>query len=392
MGSRHVSKLVTARHRRVSWLASASLGGVTALFVPSCSSELATPPTSGPPSELTTDGEPGVDAAPDAAVPIDARHGGDAEPATAAYANPVFAQDFPDPFILPAADRYYAYATNAAGKNVRAASSTDLATWTELPDALPLLGSWAKSNASLTWAPSVLQRGDRYVLYYTARDIASGFQCIGRAIAESPAGPFVDDTAKPFICQVTEPNALCGSIDASPFVDTNGDAYLLWKSDENAQACAGNARLWTQRLGVDGISLLAAPTELLQRDRTWEHPLIEGPSMLKVGTVYFLFYSANWYESASYGVGYATCATPFGPCEKRTQDGPLVGSSGEALGPGGQEFFTDAKGRTWMAYHAWSSPLVGYDQGGARSLRIDPIDFEGGVPKLSGPTTSTRPL
>ncbi|HVH45897.1 MAG TPA: hypothetical protein VM925_26265, partial [Labilithrix sp.] len=103
MGSRHVSKLVTARHRRVSWLASASLGGVTALFVPSCSSELATPPTSGPPSELTTDGEPGVDAAPDAAVPIDARHGGDAEPATAAYANPVFAQDFPDPFILPAA-------------------------------------------------------------------------------------------------------------------------------------------------------------------------------------------------------------------------------------------------------------------------------------------------
>jgi beta-xylosidase len=378
----------------LSWrLASASL--VVTSFVASCSSKLAAPPTI--PSELGSDESDAgvaVDAHADAKSPTaaDAGDSGVTEVDPPEYANPVFAVDFPDPFVLRAGDRYYAYATNAAGKNVRTASSTDLATWTELSDALPVLGSWAKPHASLTWAPSVLRRGDQFVLYYTARDVASGFQCIGRAIAQSPLGPFVDETSSPFICQVTDPSALCGSIDASPFVDTNGDAYLIWKSDENAAACNGNSRLWTQQLGVDGISLLATPTELLVRDRAWEYPLIEGPSMLKAGGVYFLFYSANWYESASYGVGYATCATPVGPCEKRTLDGPLVGSIGETLGPGGQEFFTDTKGRTWMAYHAWSSPLVGYAQGGARSLRIDPIDFDGGVPKLSGPTTSARPL
>lgn len=367
-----------------------SIGSLAVLFLVSCASESARP--LDPPSEPTEDGD-------DAALPPDGdgapghdAGSSDAVEPTPTYVNPVFAQDFPDPFVLREGDRYYAYATNAGGKNVRTLTSSDLAVWTEVADALPTLGSWAKPNASLTWAPSVLARSGGYVLYYTARHVASGFQCIGTATSASPTGPFVDKSSQPFICQVTEPSALCGSIDASPFVDTNGDAYLLWKSDENAAACAGNARLWTQRLGVDGISLLGIPTELLVRDRPWEHPLIEGPSMVKIGSGYFLFYSANWYESANYGIGYATCSTPLGPCEKHTQDGPLVGSSGEVLGPGGQEFFTDTKGRIWMAYHAWSSPLVGYDQGGARTLRIDPIDFTDGIPKLSGPTTSTRPL
>jgi beta-xylosidase len=308
------------------------------------------------------------------------------------YANPIFAGDFPDPFVLRDGARYYAFSTNAAGKNVRVVTSDNLAMWGELPDALPNLPSWAKSNASLTWAPGVLKRGNKWILYFTARDIASGFQCIGRAVATSPAGPYVDDSGAPFICQVDGAQALCGSIDASPFLDENGDAYLLWKSDENASDCGGDARLWTQRLGVDGISLLATPTELLRRDRSWEMPLIEGPSMIKRDNRYWLFYSANWWESSSYGIGYAECASPVGPCTKKTIDGPLVKSVGQTLGPGGQEFFTDPHGKTWMAYHGWSSPVVGYPNGGTRSLRIDPIEFIDGVPSIAGPSTTPRPL
>lgn len=361
--------------------------GSGVLLATSCSSDPDAPPVTSQ-DDATADGAVGTDATADGdASAVDASTEDVVAP-RATYTNPVLALDFPDPFVLRVNDRYYAYATNAGGANVRTATSTDLASWTELPDSLPILGSWAKPNASLTWAPSVLQRGNKFVLYYTARDKVSNFQCLGRAIATTASGPFVDETNAPFICQPS----LCGSIDASPFIDTNGDAYVLWKSDENAVQCAGDARLWTQRLGVDGISLLDTPRELLQRDRSWENPLIEGPAMLKIDAVYYLFYSANWYEGANYGVGYATCTTPIGPCTKQTVNGPLVASSGETLGPGGQEFFTDMKGKLWMAYHAWASPLVGYDQGGARSLRIDPIEFVGGVPKLSGPTTSPRPL
>lgn len=313
-------------------------------------------------------------------------------PTPSTYQNPVFAGDFPDPFVLRADERYFAFSTNSAGKNVPALTSKDLSTWEELPDALPVLPDWAMANASLTWAPSVLARRGAFVLYYTARSVAAGFQCIGRAVSTTPEGPYVDESDGPFICQVDGAQPLCGSIDASPFVDENGDAYLLWKSDENAPACRTDSRLWIQRLGVDGLSLLGEPAPLLRRDEGWESPLVEGPSMVKADGRYYLFYSANWWESSSYGIGYAVCATPAGPCEKKTTDGPLVRATFDVLGPGGQELFTDATGRLWMAYHAWTAPIVGYANGGARSLRIDPVTFSGGAPALLGPSSVESPL
>lgn len=376
------------RHERPAALA---LFAPFALFLglESCTHD---PGARAAPSDLGTELDPGGPPDAGAEAPPDPDGALSDAAARATYANPVFAGDFPDPFVVRDGARYVAFSTNAAGKNVRVVTSTDLASWEELPDALPVLPAWAQANASLTWAPSVLRRGGSFVLYYTARSIASGFQCIGRAVAAEAAGPYVDDSSAPFICQVEGAQALCGSIDPSPFVDENGDAYLLWKSDENAPRCARDARLWTQRLGVDGISLLGAPVELLRRSVGWETPLVEGPSMLKYEDRYYLFYSASWWESSSYGIGYAVCATAAGPCEKKTLDGPLVRSAGEVLGPGGQELFTDASGKTWMAYHAWSSPIVGYQNGGVRSLRIDPVVFSGGVPVLAGPSTEPTSL
>lgn len=343
-------------------------------------------------TDASLDGDAAVDDAgaaddADAAGESDASH--DAGPT---YQNPIFAQDFPDPFVLRIGSSYFAFATNASGKNVRTARSQDLTTWTEGPDALPVLPSWAQANASLTWAPSVLPRGNQYVLYFTARNKASGFQCIGRAVSTTPEGPYVDDTSAPFLCQDQAPNDLCGSIDPSPFVDENGDPYILWKSDENAAQCQGNTRLWSQRMGIDGLSLLGSPAELLQRDRGWESPLIEGPAMLKDGSQYYLFYSANWWESEHYGIGYATCSSPSGPCEKKTLNAPFITAKDAVQGPGGQEFFTDTGGKRWMSYHAWTSPKIGYSNGGARSLRIDPIEFQDGAPVFTGPSVTPRPL
>jgi beta-xylosidase len=314
----------------------------------------------------------------------------DEVPSPTTYANPVIAADFPDPFVLREGDAFYAFSTNAHGKNVPAAVSRDLASWTELPDALPSLPSWARANASLTWAPSVLRRGAMYVLYYTARWDAVGFQCIGRALSSTPEGPYSDDTNVPFLCQVSAPAALCGSIDPSPFVDENGDAYLLWKSDENAPACATNSRIWIQRLGIDGLSLVGEPTILLTRDRNWEAPLVEGPSLVKHDDQYHLFYSGGWWESEHYGVGHALCAAVTGPCEKQTLHAPLLGATTDVLGPGGQEIFTDDEGAFWMVYHAWSAPVVGYSNGGRRSMRIDRVTFSAGVPQIAGPTVTPQ--
>lgn len=291
--------------------------------------------------------------------------------------------DFADPFVLRDGGGYYAFATGANGARVQAARSHDLVTWSMLPDALPALPAWASSAPGLTWAPSVLRRGDSYVMYYATRDARSDFQCISRAVAQRPEGPYVDTSSRPFICQVAGDERLCGSIDPSPFVDASGRAYLLWKSDENAAACRGAARLWGRELTPDGLDLVGRATPLLATDRPWERPLVEGPSMIANGGAYLLFYSANWYDSADYAIGYATCKTPLGPCEKATVDGPLVASDATRLGPGGQEPFVGPDGSPWLAYHAWSAPSASYAAGGARSLRFARLSFSGGAPVVT---------
>jgi hypothetical protein len=65
-----------------------------------------------------------------------------------------------------------------------------------------------------------------------------------------------------------------------------------------------------------------------------------------------------------------------------SRNGPLVKSSGEMLGPGGQETFTDAAGQTWMAFHAWTAPRTSYRAGGARSLRFARLTFADGAPAV----------
>ncbi len=296
--------------------------------------------------------------------------------------------DFADPFVLRERTDYYGFATGARGMHLQAAHSRDLVSWTVVGDALPKLPSWAADDPEYTWAPSVLPRSGRYVLYYTARHKESGYQCISRALASVPAGPYVDDSVSPFVCDA-DPNGSargtesgCGSIDPSPFVDGDGRAYLLWKSDENSPACHAPPHIWSRPLSEDGLRVLGERAMLLAMDEPWEAPIIEGPSMIRRDGRYYLFYSANWYDGPNYAIGYATCAGPYGPCIKATKDGPLVKSDGAMLGPGGQEFFTDASDRTWMAYHAWTAPSAAYTTGGARSLRLAPVTFEGGAPKV----------
>jgi beta-xylosidase len=371
----------------------ATLLGFAIVVIAACSSRETEVPTTEP---IVLPGDPG-DAAPEIEPPPSNDAVPEAEPPEiATYENPVLDADLPDPAILRAGDAWYAFGTNGGGRNVPVARSTDLARWTIIGDALPVLPKWARAGASLTWAPGILARGTKeqpqYVLYYTARYESAGFQCISRAVSAAPEGPYVDDSSAPFVCQITQPEALCGSIDPSPFVDGDGRAYLLWKSDENAPQCQTDARLWSAPMTADGLALAGPAQILLTRDRAWESPLIEGPSLVLDQGRYYLFYSANWWESANYAVGYAVCSGPLGPCAKKTLDGPLFAAADPVLGPGGQDFFEGPRGQLFMAYHAWTAPRVGYGMGGRRSLRIERVTFEGGEPKIAGPTTTPQPL
>lgn len=289
---------------------------------------------------------------------------------------PVYPNNFPDPFIMRDGDTYYGYSTNADGMLIPVITSNDIINWKQAGDALSGLPEWAADVHFMVWAPCVLKRGDKYVLYYTLHDAKTKRQCISLAVSDSPTGPFIDSSTGPFIHQID----LGGSIDPSPFIDDNGKTYLLWKNDGNC--CGFSIGLWIQELSGDGLELIGKPTELIRMDQRWEEPLIEGPALIKNEGKYYLFYSANWWESGRYAVGYAVCESLTGPCYKPLKK-PTFKSKGAMLGPGGQEFFTDTSGNTWMAFHAWTAPNTSYREGGKRSLHIKKIAFVDGKPIIN---------
>ncbi len=302
------------------------------------------------------------------------------------YKNPVFAEDFPDPFILPVGNGYYGYATNAGSMNIQVIHSLDLVHWERVGqagDALPQLPKWAASDQSLTWAPSVWQQGNQFILYYVARYTAIGRQCISYAVSDKPDGPFVDASTQPFICQTDQG----GSIDPNVFVDQDGTPYLLWKSDGNC--CNLPIWLYSQPLSKDGRQLIGKPQPLITRDLLWEVPLVENPSLVLNSGKYYLIYSANWWESADYAIGYAVCDTPSGPCRK-VQKLPLVTSIGATVGPGGASFFTTKTNELWIAYHAWMAPDVGYAANGQRRLYLGRVTFANDKPVIARPEAAQK--
>lgn len=297
------------------------------------------------------------------------------EPRRLDPAPPADRRDAPDPFVLVDGDRYVLYSTQVGPHSVPVATSPDMRRWSAPTDALPQLPTWAAWGR--TWAPGVARLGDRYLLYFTARHEASGRQCIGVADSDSATGPFVSTAAEPLVCQ-TE---LGGSIDPYPFLDTDGTVYLLWKADSNAIGRAST--LFAQRLAADGLALAGEPVGLLTSGAAWEQPLIENPALVATDWSYVLFYSGGWYNSEGYAVGYATCDSPLGPCSRATVAAPLLATAGDEAGPGGACVVTGAAGDQWLAYHAWTSGAVGYDSGGARTLRFASLTWVDGAPAVA---------
>lgn len=303
---------------------------------------------------------------------------GRAAAASTTFTTPAYAGDFPDPSVLLAGSTYWAYSTGSGGRNLQVMSSPDLHSWTGLTDPLPVLPSWATGGR--TWAPGVIQVGSTYVMYYTVHDSALNMQCISVATSSSPGGPFIDSSGGPVICQTADG----GSIDPNPFVDpASGQMYLLWKSDDNS--IGQPTRIWGQLLVPGGLGLAVGtqPSLLLTESAAWQSPSVEGPTMVRNGSHYYLFYGANSYNSASSGIGYAESGSVLGSFSNMSRYGPWLGSTGNAKGPQGPMIFTDTSGATRMAFAAWYGN-VGYQNGGVRALWVGTLGFsQRGTPTLS---------
>jgi beta-xylosidase len=290
--------------------------------------------------------------------------------------------NLPDPDVLkvPGGYQLYASQTSIYSQSVPTSFSKTFGHWGTTHSALPKDPSWG--SFGFNWSPDVHFIRGRYVMYFDSlaqpslyyNPGGSGFsryaQCIGIATSKHPGGPFVAQS-KPLICDFSAH----GAIDPRAFLAPNGQLYLDWKSDNNAANPAPfpPTHLYAQRLTRNGLSLAGPAHLLLSADAPWQINIIEAPDMVQARGHYFLFYSGAWFFSGAYGIGYATCKGPIGPCTDRTKKGPFVGSNKQGRGPGEESLFIDPKGQWWMLYSPWCSGFKGRPN---RPLAIAPIAFK----------------
>ncbi|MGQ0825481.1 MAG: glycoside hydrolase family 43 protein [Actinomycetota bacterium] len=308
-----------------------------------------------------------------------------AAPSVGPSPTPAFDRDAPDPDVVRVGNTYYAFTTGTSWGNHIAVLTSDAPDrgWRTLnvltfgssafrspnPNWTP--ASWQVANTQN--APGVFQHHGQWFMYYNARNAATGRHCLSVATATSPGAQWFDRSgAQPLYCS----DALGGVIDPAPFLDADGRPWLTWKSNDGGSTLP--AALWSAPLADDGLGFIGTPNVLLLQDNTWYpwQSTIENPQMRVHDGTYNLFFSTNKWDSPDYGMTYAVCSGPAGPC-RQARSQPWVSSYGNVRGPGGGATFVDADGGTWLAYHGWTGTCTSYACGGQRKLFVARVWWPG---------------
>jgi xylan 1,4-beta-xylosidase len=249
-----------------------------------------------------------------------------------------------DPTIFLDKGTYYLYGTSS-DQGFLVYRSIDLKHWTG-PAGKTGGYALAKGDAYGTrffWAPQVFKVGMVYYMAY------AGDEHIAIAQSDNPLGPFRQKESKP----VSAPGK---QIDPFVFRDTDGKFYLYHVRLDN-----GN-RIFVVRLKDDLSDVSTEPAvECISSTEPWENtahakwPVAEGPTVIKKGKRYYLFYSANDFRNIDYAVGYATADSPYGPWVKYKNNPVLSKSETHYNGSGHGDFFTDISGQLQYVFHTHHS-------------------------------------
>ena len=300
------------------------------------------------------------------------------------YANPL-AGSAADPMIVEHEGVFYLYSTGNTTLSVR--TSKNLLTWSDPKQIFALSQTgWGVKNC---WAPEVHKYNGKFYLFFCGRD-SSGIFHGSVAVCDTPDGTFVPVTKEPLL------NFNYSIIDLSFFCDDDGRTYILYSKDCSTNVV--NGKKVSQSYGVevsnDFTRTIGEHVLLTTPDVSWEMKSgntiwNEGPVVFKRNGKYYILYSANYYQSADYGIGYAVADSILGPYTKPKSNCLVQGNGTTITGPGHNNllFFGD---EIYIVYHAHTIP-PNTDNG--RSLYINQLIVkDDGTLYVNGPNQTRQPL
>ena len=155
------------------------------------------------------------------------------------------------------------------------------------------------------WAPELVRRDGRVLVYYAALAPQRAGAAWRVASSERLRGPYRDEG--PLLCSGI------GEIDPLPVTDEQGADWLVWKQDGNSRGQP--TPILAAPLAPGGLSLAGVPHELFRADAPWERGLVEAPALLRHDGMFYLLYSAGRCcgRSCNYVTGVARSRSLLGP-------------------------------------------------------------------------------
>lgn len=277
--------------------------------------------------------------------------------------NPVFPGWYADPEGIIFEDEYWIYPTYSAPYEEQvfmdAFSSPDLVNWTKhsrIVDTASIKWAWRAM-----WAPSIIEKDDKYYLFFGANDIQSDEEPggIGVAVADNPAGPFKDHLGKPLIDKFHNG---AQPIDQFVFRDDDGQHYLIY---------GGWRHCNISRLNNDFTGFEPFEDGTVFREITPDS-YVEGPFMFKKDGKYYFMWSEGGWGGPHYRVAYAIGDSPMGPFKRI--DTILEQDPEVATGAGHHSVLHHKEKDLWyMVYHR--RPL-GETDANHRVTCIDEMSFD----------------
>ena len=227
-------------------------------------------------------------------------------------------------------------------------STVDMVNWTYrgTPLTSATFSAWAKQDNDC-WASQCIERNGKWYWYVTATIKGEAYPGIGVAVADNPAGPYVDPIKQPLVKGWFK-------IDPSVMIDDNGQAYLFY----------GNNMLWYAKLQKSMTSLASGEIEVNVKDEAAFGPY---KGYNDDGTPKTNFEEASWIykrdgkyylEYAAGGVpehwAYSTADHVTGPW---TYQGKVMGEAENSFTIHGGS--VEYKGHHYLFYHNGKLPEGG---------------------------------